>query len=249
MADAAWTARSFLHRLDRAPAGRLALDRYLDSPEPELPAKVADRWTPLFPGSVVYSTWDAVNKLAPAMPALDALSHDSAAVRRLAVVLHAQEADNAIVAEPGVLLFGNSIEFSDAVHDGKTALHLQSPAADAADAALREYARQHSLPLLAERLDSALMFLPRACLPLAAAEGFLADRRLRDTGLPPLDRAVLALLLGAHGARPLPPDRYLASDARNANDARLAARRFGPSARHLLYARGMPRLWRTWNDE
>ena len=74
--------------------------------------------------------------------------------------------------------------------------------------------------------------------------------------MPPLDRAVLALLLGAHGARPLPPERYLATDQgqfhgeRDADYARLAARAVhGPAVRHLLYARGMPRLWRSWHEK
>ena len=255
--DAAWTARSFLHRLDRAPAGRLALDLYLDSPDPEPRRKIADRWTPLFPGSEVHATWEAVEKLAPVMPTLDRLASGSTAVRRLAVALHAQEEYNVILADPGVLLLGNSAEFSNAVRDGKVALHLQraDPVEGPADAAWREYARQTSRPLLAERLDPALLFLPRACLPLAEAERLLAEANWDDSALPPADRAVLALLLGAHGARPLPPERYLTSDQgqfageRDADYARLTLRRFTTATRHLLYARGLPRLWRQWRKE
>ena len=255
VADAAWTARSFLHRLDRGPAGRLALDLYVESPDPEILVKTADRWTPLFPGSEVYSSWDAVEKLALVAPTLDRLAVSATEVRRLAVVLHAQLENNVIFADPGVLLLGNSLELSDALHDGTTALHLQRTDAADQDAALREYARQHSLPLLAERLDPGLLFLPRACLPVAEVEYFLADADLLKAGQPPLDRAVLALLLGAYGARPLSPERYLSSDQggaygeRDADYARLAARRFTPAVRHLLYARGMPRLWRQWKDE
>ena len=254
--DAAWTARSFLHRLDRAPAGRVALDLYVDSPDPEPRRKIADRWLPLFPGSEVLATWEAVEKLAPVMPTLDRLAVDSADVRRLAVTLHAQEEYNVILADPGVILFGNSAEFAEALHDGQTALHLQhtDPAEDAADAALREYARQASWPLLAERLDPALLFLPRACLSAEAAERLLADMDAAGGGapLPSTDRTVLALLLGASGARPLPPERYLASDRgqfsheRDADYTRLTARRFTPATRHLLYGRGLPRLWRQW---
>ena len=252
--DAAWTARSFLHRLDRAPAGRLALDLYLDSPDPALRRKTAARWTPLFPGSEVYSTWEAVEKLAPALPTLDRLAPLSAAVRRLAVALYAQEEYNVILADPGVLLLGNSAEFSAAVRDGKAALHLQraDPIESLTDAAWREYVRQASRPLLAERLDPALLFLPRACLPVAEAERLLAEVDWDDGTLPPVDRAVLSLLLGAHGARPLPPERYLASDQgqfpgeRDADYAQLTARRFTTATRHLLYARGLPRLWKQW---
>ena len=252
--DAAWTARSFLQRLDRAPAGRLALDVYLDSPDPAVLAKTAERWRPLFPGLEVYSAWEAVEKLAPAVLTLDALANASAAARRLAVVLHAQEEDNVIFTGPDVLLLGNSIELSDAVRDGTTALHLQRSDEADADGALREYARQHSLPLLTERLDPGLLFLPRACLSITEAERLLADVALRGAGMPPLDRAVLALLLGAHGAHPLPPERYLSSEQgqfhgeRDVDYARLTARRFPSAVRHLLYARGMPRLWNLWQS-
>ena len=252
--DAAWTARSFLQRLDRAPAGRLALDVYLDSPDPALLVKTAERWRPLFPGLEVYSTWEAVEKLAPVLLTLDGLANASAAARRLAVVLHVQEESNVIFTGPDVLLLGNSVELSDAVHDGTTALHLQRPDETDTDAPLREYARQHSLPLLAERLDLGLLFLPRACLSIAEAERLLAHGALRDGGMPPLDRAVLALLLGAHGARQLPPERYLSSEQgqfhgdRDVDYTRLAARRFLPAARHLLYARGMPLLWNLWQS-
>ena len=257
VADAAWTARSFLHRLDRAPAGRLALDLYLDSPDPAQRMRTADRWLPLFPGSEVYSTWEAVEKLAPVMPSLDRLAVDSAAVRRLAVALSTQEEYNVILTDPGVILFGNSAEFADALHDGKAALHLQraNPAGDPADAALREHARQTGQALLAERLDPALLFLPRACLPVAEAERLLAETDWNEGALPPADRTVLALLLGAHGARPLPPERYLASDRgrsvgeRDADYAHLTARWFSPATRHLLYARGLPRLWRQWHKK
>ncbi len=255
VADVAWTARSFLHRLDRAPAGRLALDLYVDSPDPETLAKTADRWTPLFPGSEVHSTWDAVEKLAPVVLAIDALANTSAAARRLAVVLHAQDESNVILAGPDVLLLGNSIELSDALHDGTTALHLQGTDGEDADAALTEYARRHGLPLLAESLDPGLLFLPRGCLSLVEAGRLLADPQLQAARLPPLDRSVLALLLGLHGARPLMPERYLASeqgrshDERDADYSRLAARRFPPAVRHLLYAEGMPRLWRLWHEK
>lgn len=258
VADAAWTARSFLHRLDRAPAGRLALDLYLDSPDPASRTKIADRWTPLFPGSEVSSTWEAVEKLAPVMPTLDRLAVGSAAVRRLAVVLHAQEEYNALLAEPGVVLLGNSVEFAEALRDGRVALHLQrtgSGADDPAEAALREHARQTSWPLLAERLDPALLFLPRACLSVEGAERLLAEMDETRDALPPADHAVMALLLGASGARPLPAGRYLApdqgqsADERDADYARLTARRFTPATRHLLYARGLPRLWRQWRKE
>ena len=253
--DAAWTARSFLHRLDRAPAGRLALDLYLDSPDPRLRTETADRWTPLFPGSEVSSTWEAVEKLVPLMPTLDRLAAGSAAVRRLAVVLHAQEEYNVILADPGVILFGNSAEFAAALHDGKTALHLRRDGADdePAEEALREHALAAGWPPPVEGLDPALLFLPRACLPVDEAERLLAGTSRGDGApLSPADRAVLALLLGAHGTRALPTERYLASDLgqyfheRDADYARLTARRFTPATRHLLYGRGLPRLWKQW---
>ena len=256
VAEAAWTARSFLHRLDRAPAGRLALDLYLDSPDPALRTKIADRWTPLFPGSEVSSTWEAVEKLAPLMPTLDRLAVGSAAVRRLAVALHAQEEYNVILAEPGVVLLGNSAEFAEALHHGRVALHLQRTGLEAdenpTEVALREHARQTSWPLLAERLDPALLFLPRAYLSVEGAERLLVEIDAVDGALPPADQTVLAMLLGAAGARPLPVERYLTSDQgqsageRDADYARLTARRFTPATRHLLYARGLPRLWRQW---
>ena len=233
----------------------MALDLYLDSPDPELLARTADRWTPLFPGAQVYSTWEAVEKLAPTLLPLDALANGSAAARRLAVVLRAQEESSLIFTGPDVLLLGNSAELAAALHDGATALHLQgAEGGDSADTPLREYARRHSLPLLAERLDPGLLFLPRACLSVDAAERLLADPSLGEAAMPPLDQAVLALLLGAHGARPLPPERYLVSGQGRAHGesdadyARLTARRFTPDVRHLLYARGMPRLWDQWHE-
>ena len=81
-----------------------------------------------------------------------------------------------------------------------------------------------------------MLFLPRAYLSVEGAERLLVEIDAVDGALPPADQTVLAMLLGAAGARPLPVERYLTSDQG----------RFTPATRHLLYARGLPRLWRQW---
>jgi hypothetical protein len=251
IADAAWTARSFLGRLDRAPAGRLALDLYVDVDDRAKLTDLSDRWMRLFPGSEVRASWDAVDKLAPVAPALAALAKSSAEVRRLAVILHSQEQDNVLFALADVLLLGLGRDLNAAVAKGTTAVHLQESGVADRDAALREYARKRNKPLLAEHLDLGLLFLPRASLEIAEAEALLADQAFLATAKP-IDRAVLALLLGMQGARPLPPRHYLVSDEGRLHGrpdidyARLALRRFSGPVRHLLYARGMPLLWDQW---
>ena len=252
--DAAWTARSFLHRLDRAPAGRLALDLYLDSPDPDLLAQTTDRWTRLFPGSEVYATWEAVDKITPLAPTLAELAKSYPLGRKLSVLLHAQERNDVIYTDSDVLLLHDTPEFAQAMRDGGPALYNQEAGAICADQRLLDYARWHGWPAHADRLNSGLLFLPHGCLPIETAERILS-LGAHDPDSYFIEQTVVALLMGAGGARPLPPERYLVSPRgqfygeRDADYRQLTARHFTTPVRHLMYARGMPLLWRQWHEK
>jgi hypothetical protein len=174
--------------------------------------------------------------------------------RKLAVVLRAQGNDNVLFSDADVLLLGSGAELVAAAQAGDTAWYNQEPGELNGDRQLLEYACAAGWAPPAARFNCGLLYLPQGCLAPADAERILA-LGAHDTSSYFIDQTILALLLGAQGARPLPPERYLVSaDGQfygevDADYQTLAMRHFTTPVRHLMYSRGMPLLWRRWRKK
>ena len=250
--DAAWTAYSFLRHLDR-PGERLNLTLSVDSMDSVAVARAAARWQGLFPGARVGSTSESVERLASRAPAVAAFARVHPTGRKLAVVLDAQERTGVLFADSDVLLFRFPAELAESMRQGGPPRYNLEDGGLNGDARLVAHARREGWPAPAG-LNSGLLFIPRSALSLADAERLLASGEFdRDSWF--VEQTALALLLTAAGAEPLPAERYVVStqgqfygDA-DRDYGQIVTRHFTTPVRHLMYARGMPRLWRQWHEK
>jgi hypothetical protein len=250
VADAAWAAQSCLRQLSACdPSLCLLLDAAPDTPAATA-AEVA--WKRLFPGSVVQPSAEPGELLAARAPHVAKLARIHPLGRKLAGLLSLQENADVLYADADVLLFGPVPELEAAWRAGGPPLYNQDVGQLHADQALLAHAERIGAPPPAANLNSGLLFLPRGCLDLALAERLLAGVERTDSWY--IEQTVVALLLGAAGAEPLPADRYVVSTRgqfyfeTDVPSAGLAARHFTSPVRHLMYGRAMPLLWRQWRS-
>ncbi len=252
LTDAAWSARSFLHGLDR-PGERLGLTLYLDTAEPQALARGRELWQGMFPGAEVRSTHEPVERLQARAPALAAFARTHPTGRKLAVVLAAQERGHLLFTDSDVLLFRASPELADAIRQGGPPRFNLEDGGLNGDARLVVYAGRAGWPAPAS-LNSGLLFVPRGTLRVGDAERLLASGEF-DPGSWFVEQTVLALLLTAAGAVPLPPEEYVVSTdgqfygGADRDYARLVTRHFTTPVRHLMYGKGLPLLLRRWREK
>ena len=250
--DAAWAAYSFLRHLDR-PGERLGLALYVDTADPAAVARAAARWQGLFPGARVLSTHEPIERLASRAPAVAVFARVHPTGRKLAVVLDAQERSGVLFADSDVLLFRFPEELAASMQQGGPPRFNLEDGGLNGDARLVAHARREGWPAPAS-LNSGLLFIPRGALSLADAERLLAGGEFdRESWF--VEQTALALLLTAAGAEPLPGARYVVStqgqfygDA-DRDYGGIVTRHFTTPVRHLMYARGLPRLWRQWHEK
>ena len=250
--DAAWAAYSFLRQLDR-PGERLGLTLYLDTADPATLARAAAQWQRLFPGAEVLDTHEPGERLAGRAPAVAAFARVHPTGRKLAVVLAAQERASILFVDPDVLLFRFPAELAESMRRGGPPRYNLEDGELNGDARLVAHARREGWPAPAG-LNSGLLFIPRGALAVADAERLLAGGEF-DPGSWFVEQTALALLLTAAGAEPLPGARYVVSTQGqfygdpDRDYGQIVTRHFTTPVRHLMYARGMPLLWRQWREK
>ena len=248
LADAAWTAHSFLRQLGEFnPSLCLMLDAASGDPAMQ---KATVLWQRLFPGAEVCRSGEPGEALAAEAPAVAALSRTHPLGRKLAGLLYFQSKSDVIYADSDVLLFGPAPELTAALRAGGPPLYNQDVGQLHADPALLEHARRIGAPAPAAHLNSGLLSLPRGCLDLGLADRLLTGLERTDSWF--IEQTVVALLMGAVGAQPLPTDRYVVSTRgqfyfeQDLPGDGVIARHFTSPVRHLMYGRAMPMLWREW---
>ena len=250
--DAAWAAYSFLHHLD-LPGERLGLTLYVDTADPGILAQAAARWQWLFPGAEVLGTPQPVERLAGRAPAVAAFAQVHPTGRKLAAVLDAQERASILFVDSDVLLFRFPAELAESMRRGGPARYNLEDGELNGDPRLVAHAHREGWPAPAG-LNSGLLFIPRGALAVSDAERLLASGEF-DPGSWFVEQTALALLLTAAGAEPLPGARYVVSTQGqfygdpDRDYEKIVTRHFTTPVRHLMYARGMPRLWRQWREK
>ena len=250
--DAAWAAYSFLHHLD-LPGEPLGLTLYVDTTDPATLAQAAARWQGLFPGARVAGTLEPVARLAARAPAVAAFARIHPTGRKLAVVLDAQEHSGMLFVDSDVLLFCFPAELVASMRHGGPARYNLEDGELNGDARLVAHARREGWPVPAG-LNSGLLFIPQGALSIADAERLLASGEF-DPGSWFVEQTALALLLTAAGAEPLPGAKYVVSTQGqfygdpDRDYGQIVTRHFTTPVRHLMYARGMPLLWRQWREK
>ena len=250
--DAAWAAYSFLRHLD-LPGERLNLTLSVDSMDSVAVAQAAARWQGLFPGARVVSTSEPVERLARRAPAVAAFARINPMGRKLAVLLEGQERSGILYVDSDVLLFRYPSELAESMRRGGPARYNLEDGELNGDARLVAHARREGWPAPAS-LNAGLLFIPRGVLSIPQAERLLAGGEF-DPASWFVEQTMVALLLTAAGAEPLPGERYVVStqgqfygDA-DRDYGQIVTRHFTTPVRHLMYARGMPLLWRQWREK
>jgi hypothetical protein len=251
VADAAWAAQSFLRQLGAFnPSLCLLLDASPGAPAAE--DNIA-AWRRLFPGAEVCLSGEPGEALAARAPALARLARTHPLGRKLAGLLYFQATSDVLYADSDVLLFSPAPEIEAALRVGGPPLYNQDVGVLHADAEVLAYASQIGAPPPAPNLNSGLLFLPRGCLDIDLAERLLAG--IKGAGNWFIEQTVVALLMAAAGAQPLPTERYVVSTRGqfyfepDLPSASLTARHFTSPVRHLMYGRALPLLWRRWQAE
>ena len=252
LADAAWAAYGFLRHLDR-PGARLGLTLHVDTADSEALARASAHWTRLFPGSLVLSTHEPVERLAGRAPALAAFARTNPTGRKLAVLLDAQERTGVLFVDSDVLLFRFPAELAESLDRGAPARYNPEGGELNGDARLVAHARRAGWPTPAG-LNSGLLFIPRGSLSISKVERLLASGEF-DPASWFVEQTAVALLLTAAGAQALPGARYVVSTRgqfygdSDLDYGEIVTRHFTTPVRHLMYGRGMPLLWRQWHEK
>ena len=251
VADAAWAAQSFLRQLGAfKPSLCLLLDAQPDAPAAE---DATTAWQRLFPGAEVCLSGVPGEALVARAPALAGLARTHPLGRKLAGLLHFQAAGDVLYADSDVLLFGPAPELESAIRAGGPPLYNQDVGVLHSDAEVLAYASAIGAPPPAANLNSGLLFLPRGCLDIDLAERLLAG--LKGAGNWFIEQTIVALLMAAAGAQPLPTDRYVVStrgqffSEPHVPESAITARHYTSPVRHLMYGRAMPLLWRQWQAD
>ena len=250
--DAAWAAYSFLRHLD-LPDERLGLTLYVDTTDPAALAQAAARWQGLFPGALVLDTHEPGERLAGRAPALTAFARVHPTGRKLAVILDAQERGGILFVDSDVLLFRFPAELAQSMRLGGPPRYNLEDGELNGDARLVAHARREGWPAPAG-LNSGLLFIPQGALSVLDAERLLASGEFNANSWF-VEQTALALLLTAAGAEPLPGEQYVVCTRGqfygdpDRDYGQMVTRHFTTPVRHLMYARGMPLLWRQWREK
>ncbi len=165
--------------------------------------------------------------------------------RKLAAILALQKSQDLLFFDSDVLALAPPVSLLAMIARRQPCFNQESQPA-AYDWEIVEAGRQLGLSPC-DRLNSGLLYIPKNSL-----DAGLADRLLAGRSSPAIswftEQTVLAFLMHAAGAQPLPPERYVVSNDRmfwwqeDIDYAAVDARHFTGMTRHLLYMRGYPHL-------
>ncbi|MDB6077811.1 MAG: hypothetical protein JWO82_1558 [Akkermansiaceae bacterium] len=240
--DAAWTARSLLAHLPT-----MGLTFAVDG---DLPFDQATLLTRSFPGCRLVPTRELVARVAAECPHMEKLSRAHPMGRKLASIFALHKDGAILFSDNDVLAFAPLKEVSMAMdlanHPG---LYLQEVGGVSLEPAVLAAIQRLGLGY-AETINVGLLLIPQGALDLKLAEEILEHSDGIASWFP--DTMVLAALMHAAGALPLPRETYSVSPQRqfyfepDVDYPKLSLRHFTGPVRHLMYSRGMPLLWRRW---
>lgn len=238
--DAAWAAQSLLRYLPPEMGLLIVVDGEL-STVPVKNIKV------LFPGVTLNQTRTFLEELRPIAPNVVKLGETNPMGRKLAISLCIQQKYNMVYSDSDVLCFGEMPELYQAVVDQSPAMYIQDVAELNADQSLLKRVKTLGYDY-ALTLNGGVQYIPRQSLRVDIAEELL-DAQEHDPTSWFVEQTVLAVLMKQAGAKALPKSTYVVSAQRqfyfekDVDYDQIALRHFITPVRHLMYSKGMPRLW------
>ncbi len=238
IANAAWTAYTFLRELGACVRLSLVLDG-------RWPAAGAARLRQLFPRVELLETAALVAQLASACPMVNELAKYHAMGRKLGAILSLQRGGHLLYCDDDVLALSEIPELkSEILRGSPRGLYMQDQGLQLQhEPSLMRVVRELRLPL-AETINVGVLLIPRNSLDLEVAGRLLGRAGRIDTWFP--DTVVLSVLMALQNASPLPPAEYLVSTQGQfwfegtVDYSAVRVRHFVGPVRHLMYSEGMP---------
>lgn len=244
--DAAWAAQSFLKHLPPNIGLLIVVDG-------ELSAVTFERLKVLFPGVVLSQTRTLLEELHLSAPNIFKLGECNPVGRKLAIILCIQQKYNLLYSDSDVLCFGEMPELYQAMMNQSPAMYIQEVAELNADNSLLQRVKALGYDY-ALTLNSGLLYIPRQSFQVDIAEKLL-DAQEHDPLSWFVEQTILAVLMKQVGAKALPKSKYVVSSQRqfyfekDVDYDQIALRHFVTPVRHLMYSRGMCRLWQQFQKK
>jgi|GEM_PF-2380688 len=242
--NAAWSLYSMCQSLSSPPRLHLIIDGTLSSVR-------VSQLTTLFPGISMTTTKNHLAAVAAQVPALLQLARTHPMAGKMAAILDLQRTGNILFSDDDILAFKPMPEINDAIaQQTPFVLYLREQAAGAVQ-------EEPSIKVGLQRLrldwvkdiNVGLMWMPCGTLDLELCERILAVSPEVRTWFP--DTMLLAGLLARKPHQVL-PDSYVVTTQRqfyfekDVDYDEITLRHFVGPVRHLMYGRGMPKLWKRW---
>lgn len=241
--DAVWAARSFFAHLPKDMGFVLVVNGELDN-------ATAEAVDTRFPGIIRLPVGDFRDKTR--LPGnVGKFVDNNPLGHKLSMILLLQKRFNIVFCDFDVLAFNPMPELCEAIDAQGPPLYIQDVAELTADSTLLERIKALGYGY-ADTLNGGFHFIPRESLSLNLADDLLAPGGYNEKSWH-TDQTLLAALMTKAGARPLPKARYVVSTDRQfffEEDIpydQIAVRHFIGPVRHLMYSRGLPRLWKSWS--
>jgi len=203
----------------------------------------------LLPGILISSVRDHVDRLAPSAPALFRLAKTHPMAGKMAAILNLQRRAHLLFSDDDVLAFRPLNDVDRCIVAGVPhALYLreQSGGKVQEEPSIRVGLEKLGLPWLHD-INVGFILIPKDSLDIAMCDRILEESPPVETWFP--DTMILAALLRQKAAQVL-PDSYVVSTQRqffyeaDVDYTKVVLRHFVTPVRHLMYAKGMPRIWR-----
>lgn len=238
-ADAGWAAYSSLLQLPVPMGLCLAVDG-------EVPAEDVARMQRLFPGVIIKQSGAFAEEFKD-QEAIYAFAQRHPLGRKLATLLSVQKEKGLIYSDSDVLAFNSMPEVTRAMETNQPCYLGESGGLNP-DPKLLDKVKRLNVQFAPE-LNSGFLYMPRGSADIALANELLADDGY-DLKSWFSEQTLLAALMGHMGGTLLPTSKYVVSNDRqfffeqDVDYSKIALRHFTTPTRHLMYSKGINRIWR-----
>jgi hypothetical protein len=240
--DAAWAVQSLLRHLPSDLGLSICIDGKVSS-------NLVQSLNNLFPNVIIQLTDDVMENICSVAPKLAGYGKKHPLGRKLAVIACSQRNYNVLYSDSDILCFREVPEVWEALTNNSSGLYMQDIGNLNADNILLNQLKEANYDF-SRTLNSGFLYIPRNSFNTDSIEHLLSY------GFDPtswfVEQTILAVLMAQSGAKPLPKSTYVVSAQRqfyfekDIDYDQISIRHFVTPVRHLMYSKGMPKLWKQW---
>jgi hypothetical protein len=240
--DAVWAAQSLLRNLP----SDLGLVIVIDG---EISIDAEQKLKNIFPNLTIQLTSHIIDSLQSISPKLANFGKLNPIGRKLAMLLWNQFNHNILYSDSDVLCFGEIPEVCEAISNSSRPIYIQDIGVTHAEPRLLRSLQKlnHGIE---NNLNSGFLYIPQGSFNVEFIE-YLLSQDVDFTSWF-VEQTIVAVLMKQLGAEPLPKSSYVVSTQRqfcfeddvDYNEVKI--RHFITPVRHLMYSKGMPRLYQQW---